>query len=115
MIRLLTTHWIYDRATRTLFTSDTFSHTWRDTPDGPWTTDAAEAPPDPRELLDRMASARFWWLRGARTAPLRTGLAETFAGRPVEILAPSYGCLVLGADAVAAHVRALDGALEAAA
>jgi hypothetical protein len=59
--------------------------------------------------------ARFWWLRGARTAPLRTGLAETFAGRPVEILAPSYGCIVVGADAVAAHVRALDGALEAAA
>ena len=62
-----------------------------------------------------MAAARFWWLRGARTAPLRTGLAETFAGRPVEILAPSYGCIVVGADAVAAHVRALDGALEAAA
>lgn len=115
VIRLLTTHWIYDRATRTLFTSDTFSHTWRDTPEGPWTTDAAEPPPAPDELLDRMASARFWWLRGARTAPLRTGLAETFAGRPVEILAPSYGCIVVGADAVAAHVRALDGALEAAA
>jgi hypothetical protein len=62
-----------------------------------------------------MASARFWWLRGARTAPLREGLAETFAGRGVEILAPSYGCIVVGEDAVAAHVASLDGALALAA
>ena len=94
MIRLLTTHWIYDPATRALFTSDTFSHTWRDTPTvrGPPTPPSRR--PAPRALLDRMADARFWWLRGARTAPLRTGLAETFAAHPVEILAPSYGCVV---------------------
>jgi hypothetical protein len=112
VLRLLTTHWIYDEATRTMFTSDTFSHLWRDTPEGPWTTGAGEPPPQPQELLARMAAARFWWLPGARTASLRTGLAETFADREVEILAPSYGCVVVGADAVAEHVQALDAALE---
>jgi hypothetical protein len=112
ILRLLSTHWIYDRATRALFTSDTFAHTWCATPEGPWTTGGDEPPPDPRELLDRLTAARFWWLRGARTAPLRQGLRETFAGRPVEIIAPSYGRIVVGADAVAAHVDALDAALE---
>jgi hypothetical protein len=115
VMRLLSTHWIHDPATRALFTSDTFSHTWRDAPDGPWTTDASEPALAPGEVLDRMAAARFWWLRGARTGPLREGLAETFAGRGVEILAPSYGCIVVGEDAVAAHVASLDGALALAA
>ena len=32
-LRLLSTHWIHDPATGALFTSDTFSHTWRDSPE----------------------------------------------------------------------------------
>jgi hypothetical protein len=35
-IRLIATRWIYDAATKTLFTSDMWTHTWRETPDGPW-------------------------------------------------------------------------------
>src|SRR5271163_3485337 len=35
-IRLIATRWLYDRATRTLFTSDMFTHVWRDTETGPW-------------------------------------------------------------------------------
>ncbi len=89
VMRLLSTHWIYDPATRALFASDTFSHTWRETPDGPWTTDASEPAPAPGELLERMAAARFWWLRGARTAPLRRGAGRDVRRAPVEILAPS--------------------------
>jgi hypothetical protein len=115
VLRLLSTHWIYDRATRAMFTSDAFAHLWRDTPDGPWITDASEPAPSPEELLRHLTGGRFWWLRGARTAPLRAGLRETFAERPVEILAPSYGPVVVGADAVAAHVDAMDAALELAA
>src|ERR1700752_3516262 len=30
-IRLIATRWLYDRATRTLFSSDMFTHVWRDT------------------------------------------------------------------------------------
>ena len=32
-IRLIATRWLYDRATRTLFSSDMFTHVWRDTRD----------------------------------------------------------------------------------
>src|ERR1700732_2260760 len=35
-IRLIATRWLYDRATRTLFSSDMFTHVWRDTATGPW-------------------------------------------------------------------------------
>src|SRR5215468_4780397 len=35
-IRLIATRWLYDRATRTLFSSDLFTHVWRDRETGPW-------------------------------------------------------------------------------
>ena len=34
-IRLIATRWLYDRATRTLFSSDLFTHLWRDARDRP--------------------------------------------------------------------------------
>ena len=33
---LAATRWIYDEATKTLFTSDMWTHTWREQTDGPW-------------------------------------------------------------------------------
>ena len=35
-IRLIATRWLYDRATRTLFSSDLFTHVWRAHAHGPW-------------------------------------------------------------------------------
>src|ERR1700716_3826424 len=35
-IRLIATRWLYDRATKTLFDSDMFTHVWRDSDNGPW-------------------------------------------------------------------------------
>src|SRR5215468_2676070 len=35
-IRLIATRWLYDRATRTLFSSDMFTHVWRPHAEGPW-------------------------------------------------------------------------------
>ena len=40
-IRLIATRWIYDEATKTLFTSDMWTHSWREKPEGPWTPIAA--------------------------------------------------------------------------
>ena len=41
-IRLIATRWLYDRATRTLFSSDMFTHVWRDTATGPWIVTEAD-------------------------------------------------------------------------
>src|SRR5213596_2279998 len=35
-IRLIATRWLYDEATRTLFSSDMFTHVWRARADAPW-------------------------------------------------------------------------------
>src|SRR5262245_30786820 len=35
-IRLIATRWLYDQETRTLFSSDMFTHVWRARADGPW-------------------------------------------------------------------------------
>src|SRR5436190_1795489 len=47
-IRLIATRWLYDRATRTLFSSDMFTHVWRDGEQGPWIV--TEADNDPTAL-----------------------------------------------------------------
>src|SRR6201995_5750864 len=49
-IRLIATRWLYDRATRTLVSSDLFTHVWRETATGPWiVTDADKDPTATRD------------------------------------------------------------------
>src|ERR1700685_3074548 len=65
-IRLIATRWLYDRATRTLFSSDMFTHVWRDTAAGPWIvqeTDKNSADDDSTSLRDVrsfMLNTRYW-------------------------------------------------------
>ena len=68
-IRLIATRWLYDRATRTLFSSDMFTHVWRDSENGPWiVTEADNDPTSPH----RMASG--WALR-MRPRPPQWGVS----------------------------------------
>src|SRR5499433_3966143 len=54
-IRLIATRWLYDRATRTLFSSDLFTHVWRETAAGPWiVTDADDDPTSTRDIRSFM-------------------------------------------------------------
>jgi hypothetical protein len=53
MLQLLIQTWLYDQDTRTIFTSEVFGHTSRDSPAGPWTIDdPAEDPTTERDLTD---------------------------------------------------------------
>ena len=71
-IRLIATRWIYDEATKTLFTSDMFTHTWRDRPDGPWIIqDGDDDPTDFDHVRSFLLNTRYWWLEGVDTAKLR--------------------------------------------
>jgi glyoxylase-like metal-dependent hydrolase (beta-lactamase superfamily II) len=114
-LRLLPTHWAWDERTRTLFTADAFTHGWRETADGPWTITADDDPTSPEGVWNYYVHSRFWWLPGARTETLRTGIAEVFAKYDVETIAPAFGCIIRGRDAVERHVRLMDELLEAAA
>src|ERR1700740_1338748 len=76
-IRLIATRWLYDRATRTLFSSDMFTHLWRDSAAGPWiVTDADNDPTSQRDVRSFMLNTRYWWLEGAPTAAIRRGTGK---------------------------------------
>jgi flavorubredoxin len=108
-IRLIATRWLYDRATRTLFSSDLFTHLWRDGAAGPWVvTDADNDPTTTGDIRSFMLNTRYWWLEGAPTDSIRRGIAEVFDKYDIETIAPGYGCILRGRNAVARHYAMLD-------
>jgi hypothetical protein len=113
-IRLIATRWLYDRATRTLFSSDLFTHLWRDSATGPWVvTDADNDPTATRDIRSFMLNTRYWWLEGAPTDSIRRGIAEVFDKFDIETIAPGYGCILRGRNVVARHYAMLDEFLKA--
>jgi hypothetical protein len=113
-IRLIATRWLYDRATRTLFSSDMFTHLWRDETIGPWlVTDADNDPTTIRDVRSFMLNTRYWWLEGAPTDAIRRGIGEIFDKFDIETIAPGYGCILSGRNVVERHYRMLDEFLAA--
>ena len=113
-IRLIATRWLYDRATRTLFSSDMFTHVWRATRVGPWVvTDADDDPTSLRDVRSFLLNTRYWWLEGAPTDSMRRGIGDVFDKHDVETIAPGYGCILHGRKVVARHYRMLDDVLKA--
>ena len=113
-IRLIATRWLYDRATRTLFSSDLFTHVWRDTERGPWiVTEADNDSTSLRDVRSFMLNTRYWWLEGAPTDSIRRGIDAIFDKYDIETIAPGYGCILRGRDVVERHYRMLDEFLKA--
>jgi flavorubredoxin len=113
-IRLIATRWLYDRATRTLFSSDMFTHVWRDTAAGPWiVTESDNDPTSPRDVRSFMLNTRYWWLEGAPTDSMRRGISNIFDKYDIECIAPGYGCILRGRNVVARHYQMLDEFLKA--
>jgi flavorubredoxin len=113
-IRLIATRWLYDRATCTLFSSDMFTHVWRDTAAGPWiVTDADNDPTSLAEVRSFMLNTRYWWLEGAPTDSIRRGIGNVFETYDIETIAPGYGCILRGRNVVERHYRMLDEFLKA--
>jgi hypothetical protein len=112
-IRLIATRWLYDRATRTLFSSDLFTHVWRDAETGPWVvTDADNDPTSQSDVRSFMLNTRYWWLEGAPTDAIRRGIDKIFDTCDIETIAPGYGCILRGRNVVARHYRMLDDFLK---
>jgi len=112
-IRLIATRWLYDRTTRTLFSSDLFTHVWRDRETGPWVVTEENDTTTGRELRSFMLNTRYWWLEGAPTDAIRRGIDAVFDKYDIETIAPGYGCLLSGRKVVARHYRMLDEFLKA--
>jgi len=113
-IRLIATRWLYDRATRTLFASDMFTHVWRDAAKGPWiVTEADNDSTSPRDVRSFLLNTRYWWLDGAPTDSIRRGIDKVFDTYDIETIAPGYGCILRGREVVARHYRMLDEVLKA--
>jgi len=110
-IRLIATRWLYDRATRTLFSSDLFTHVWRARADGPWIVTDDDTTTE-RELRSFMLNTRYWWLEGAPTGSIRRGIGDVFDKYDVETIAPGYGCILHGRKVVARHYQMLDEILK---
>ena len=117
-IRLIATRWLYDRATRTLFSSDMFTHVWRDRESGPWIVQETEnnsADNDltsARDIRSFMLNTRYWWLEGVSTDSMRRGIGDIFDKHDIETIAPGYGCILRGRKVVARHYRMLDEFLK---
>jgi flavorubredoxin len=111
-IRLIATRWLYDQATRTLFSSDMFTHVWRARAEGPWVVTDDDDTTSARELRSFLLNTRYWWLEGAPTDSIRRGIANVFDKYDIETIAPGYGCILRGRNVVARHYRMLDEILE---
>jgi hypothetical protein len=113
-IRLIATRWLYDRTTRTLFSSDMFTHVWRDVATKAWMVTEADA--DATSMSDIgsfMLNTRYWWLEGAPTDSIRRGIGEVFDKYDIETIAPGYGCILRGRNVIARHYAMLDEFLKA--
>ena len=64
------------------------------------------------EIVHEHLMTKFDWLSGAETGPLRNYLTGVRERWPIEIIAPSYGCMIVGADLVSRHFDMIDAALE---
>ena len=112
-IRLIATRWLYDGMTRTLFSSDMFTHTWRGTETGPWiVTEADDDATSLRDVRSFMLNTRYWWLEGVSTDSMRRGIGDIFDKYDIETIAPGYGCILRGRKVVARHYRMLDEFLK---
>ena len=109
-IRLLSTTWIYDEATKTLFTSDTFTHVWSNKAEGPWLIedDGVTTNTFVRSFL---LGTGYWWLEGARTTSLRRAVRRIFEAHDIERICPGYGAILQGREAAKRLFDILDDVL----
>ena len=111
-IRLIGTRWSYDHASKTLFSSDMFTHVWRASPAGPWVVEDGEDATTYDHMRSFLLNTRYWWLEGAKTDSLRKGLAALFEKYDIETLAPGYGCILRGRKNVEREYKILDEVLR---
>ncbi|MCO5065001.1 MAG: hypothetical protein M9924_11390 [Rhizobiaceae bacterium] len=109
-LRVLTTFWLYERSTRTLFSSDTFAFLTQPEP-GPakaYTNGSSITVDLAKTYLDE----KFNWLQATDTEPLVRDLDAIAQTYEIERLCPSLGSWIEGREAVDAAFAAVREALR---
>lgn len=109
LIRVLATDWIYERNSRTLFTSDFGAFLSGRDKDGLFVTDRFNASPS---FVAECLATKFDWLRSIDTGPMIDDVLHVFETYDVCRIAPSFGGIVEGRQAVADLVRVTVEALR---
>lgn len=104
-LRLLTTFWSYDEETKTMFTSDAFTHANVERADARPVVDSLDADSTTHADVRADLLANFWWLEHAHTPAIVEWLRSTFEEYDVEVIAPARGCALKGRDVVRHHVQ----------
>jgi len=112
MIRILPTYWIYDTQSRTLFSSDFFSHVTAREDSSTAILDSLSEDETTYETALAQVLKKFFWLPMAHTQVLRNWLQEIFQECEVENLAPTHGCVLRGKDVVDRHFQMMMELLE---
>lgn len=111
-IRLISTRWIYDPESKTLFSSDMFTHVWHDFEEGPWLIDGLDNITDEAFVRSFLLNTRYWWVEGATIDTARRNVAKVFEEFDIETLAPGYGTILRGRDQVERQFTVLDNVLR---
>jgi flavorubredoxin len=109
-LKLLACAWVFDHATGTLFTSDSFLHALA--PDASTRVLTTDNDAVTQEDVVEHLRTKFEWLRGANTEPLRRFVDEVFDRFDVVNVAPNLGCVLAGRDAVQRHKDMIDEGLR---
>jgi flavorubredoxin len=110
-LRLIPSQWHYDDGTKTLFSGDTFTNTWRPMPNGPWLLDDDVSGSEPEAVRDHLL-ARFWWLASAEfLSDVQRALEDVFTAHEIETIAPGYGCVIDGRAQVERQYQLMQDAI----
>lgn len=111
-LRLLSTIWAYDGATKTLFTSNSFTHGTLSEPDArPVIDEESDDRTTVEDVVDHLLATHHW-MRGAPLATISDGVKRVFDQWDVDRVAPGRGAALCGRTVVERHVALLLDALK---
>lgn len=112
VLHLIRTIWAYDPGTRTLFSSDAFSHgTLQSSDERPIIDSAFEDKTTVEDVVAHLTATHHWMLPHAPLRAIADDIVATFDRFDVRIIAPDRGSILVGKDVVDHHVQLMVDAL----
>jgi flavorubredoxin len=103
LLRLLGMFWVYDKQSKTMFTSDLFGHVSVASPSVPPIVDDLAEDDTTYDTMRNHTLMRYHWLPMATTEPLIAWMENVFDSYEVEVIAPTSGAVLVGAPVVRKH------------